>query len=794
MDQLKRSLLFVVLTMVVWGAWFGFFQPKFFPAPPAKPARPAELAEADARPVDVPDAGVPDAAAPADTPDAGAAPARVAVAAPPQQPRRSVLLGSSDPASGYLQEVTLTSRGAAIQSIALNDPRYRELTDRGKPLRVVDASGIGTAATFQTNVPAIDSTLAGFATDSGTVDWEVVRLLPDPDAPKINRGVVFRLRAADGSVEVEKTYGLRRVANSADWTVRDTASEGYVLDVGVTLRNLSDAPQALAYDLQGPVGLPLENREHTSKYRDLELGFLEPDGDLNASAMPATDVTKMANAADAARAAQTDAAQAEEALQRNALKLKTLQAKIQANPQDKAAADDLVLAKASRQDLQAFAEQQSEAARQANRELEQWKAPFRYLGVEVQYFAALLFPTDDRPVTAQFEQPRVERIVPQLATADKEERFNDISFTLSTTPVAVPAGGTVRQDWSLYAGPKRKALLAPLGADEVLDLGQFLWFRFGWAAAISNGMLWILGNLHAAGFPYWLAIISLTVIVRGCMFPLSRKQAIGAAKMKELQPKITELKAKFGDDREGMAKAQMELFSKHGYNPLAGCLPIFFQLPIFIGLYQALQTSVDLRMANFLWIDNLAAPDQLFRLPVSLPVLGRDFNLLPLITVALFYVQQKLFMPPATTPEQEAQYKMMNVMTLVMGFFFYHVPAGLCVYFIASSLWSITERKLLANTKAAHVGPAEAAQVDREIAEAVSHKQAPGRLARAKAALADPNRKPTWIERMMEAADTARSEAQQGQSLRDSPKGDGKNSDGKGGKGKGGKGKSRTRR
>ena len=100
-------------------------------------------------------------------------------------------------------------------------------------------------------------------------------------------------------------------------------------------------------------------------------------------------------------------------------------------------------------------------------------------------------------------------------------------------------------------------------------------------------------------------------------------------------------------------------------------------------------------MASFLWIDNLAAPDALFEMSFSLPFLGSDFNLLPLITVVLFYAQQKMFMPPPTTDEMAMQQKMMNFMMIFMGFLFYRVPAGLCVYFIASSVWGMSERKLL---------------------------------------------------------------------------------------------------
>ena len=168
-----------------------------------------------------------------------------------------------------------------------------------------------------------------------------------------------------------------------------------------------------------------------------------------------------------------------------------------------------------------------------------------------------------------------------------------------------------------------------------------------------------------------------------------------AAKMQELQPELAALKEKYKSAPEKFAQAQMDLFAKHKCNPLSGCLWAFVQLPIFFGLYQAFTISVEMRGAPFLWVNNLAAPDALFNFPVNVPLLGPSFNLLPIFTVCLFLVQQKYMMPPATTPEQEMQYKMFFYMTIGMGLMFYSVPAGMCIYFIASSLWGLAERKLL---------------------------------------------------------------------------------------------------
>ena len=190
------------------------------------------------------------------------------------------------------------------------------------------------------------------------------------------------------------------------------------------------------------------------------------------------------------------------------------------------------------------------------------------------------------------------------------------------------------------------------------------------------------------------------------MFPIGRKQALAAQKMQLLQPHLKELQEKYKDDKERLTKETFALYKKHGVNPVAGCLPALIQLPIFVGLWQALNTSFPLRHAPFLWIRDLAAPDMLFRFPFAseVPFLGHWFNVLPFVVVGLMLVQTKLFAPPATTPEAEMQQKMMKYMMIFMGFMFYKVPSGLGLYFITSSMWAIGERLLL--PKITHAQPA----------------------------------------------------------------------------------------
>jgi YidC/Oxa1 family membrane protein insertase len=165
---------------------------------------------------------------------------------------------------------------------------------------------------------------------------------------------------------------------------------------------------------------------------------------------------------------------------------------------------------------------------------------------------------------------------------------------------------------------------------------------------------------------------------------------------------------------EKRAKAQQELFRKNNYNPLSGCWLMFLQLPVFIGLYRSLAVDIELRQAPLIpgieWASNLAGPDMLFYWEKSLPaffafftsetgMLGPYLNLLPICTMVLFLVHQQLFTPPATDEQTRMQMQMMKFMTIFIGFMFFKVASGLCLYFIASSLWSVAERVLVPKPK-----------------------------------------------------------------------------------------------
>jgi YidC/Oxa1 family membrane protein insertase len=321
--------------------------------------------------------------------------------------------------------------------------------------------------------------------------------------------------------------------------------------------------------------------------------------------------------------------------------------------------------------------------------------PFDYLDVDAQYFTVAMLPNaDTAPEIGQAAALRAGEVDPQ------HKNLTNTSFRLVSKPRELKPGELFEDRYELYAGPKEPNLLAEYALGDVIT--------YGWFGLVARPMTQTLHFFYYIVRNYGVAIILLTVLVRLCMFPLSRKQALGAQKMQELQPEIKSIQEKFKKDPEARMKAQQELFRKNNYNPLGGCLVLFIQLPIFIGLYRSLQVDVALRGAPLIshavrWCSNLAAPDMLFDWSPFMPQfvlgwLGPYFNLLPLLTIGLFIAQQKMFMPPPADEQAAMQQKMMNFMMVFMGVLFFKVAAGLCIYFIASSLWGMAERKFLPKT------------------------------------------------------------------------------------------------
>ncbi len=325
----------------------------------------------------------------------------------------------------------------------------------------------------------------------------------------------------------------------------------------------------------------------------------------------------------------------------------------------------------------------------------------QYVGVDAQYFvSALVAPVTptDKEAQAKYKLANVLGVpIPPIDT-ERSSR-TDVTFRVVSPVRTVPAGGEIREKYLVFAGPKDPEVLSQYFLDDAIT--------YGWFPLVAKPLQWVLHVFKAITSNYGIAIILLTVLVRGCLFPLGMQQVRNAQKMQDLAPEMKRLAELYKNDMEKRAAAQRELFRKHNYNPLAGCLPMFFQLPIFVGLYRALSVDIELRQAALIpglkWCSNLAGPDQLMNWESFMPTflasrtgwLGPYLNILPLISVALMVVHQRMFTPPPTDKEQEMQQRMMKFMMMFFGLMFFKVPAGLCIYFITSSLWGLAERKLL---------------------------------------------------------------------------------------------------
>ena len=364
--------------------------------------------------------------------------------------------------------------------------------------------------------------------------------------------------------------------------------------------------------------------------------------------------------------------------------------------------------------------------------------PLSFAGVDALYFASGLIPAIDGPEVPLLAevQPLVVGEVPEAA----RRKLVNVSCRLLSRELALEPGQTVTHRYDIFAGPKKPELLAGFGPPRAAmnDLVYYGWF--GW---VARPMIAILHVLHAIVRNYGIAIILLTVIVRGAMFPISRKQAISSQKMQVLQPEMKAIAEKYKNDPQKRTAATQELWRKHNYNPAGGCLLVFIQIPIFMGLYRSLATDVELRQAPLFssavrWCSNLAAPDMMLDWSNFMPGflvapegwLGPYLNIFPLVTIGLFLWQQKLFMPPAVDEQAKMQQQVMKYMMLFMALMFFKVPCGLCLYFIASSLWGIAERLMLPTAKP---GAVLAGAGSPTVVDAVSSKPAgPAAAARSK--------------------------------------------------------------
>ena len=234
-------------------------------------------------------------------------------------------------------------------------------------------------------------------------------------------------------------------------------------------------------------------------------------------------------------------------------------------------------------------------------------------------------------------------------------------------------GNSIRIPVRVFFGPKDLELLRSV--DPLLDHTV----DFGWFTIVAYPLLKLLKWFYGFVLNYGIAIILLTIFVRLITYPLTYKSMKSMKEMARIQPQLQRIREKHKDDKEALNREMLTLMKSHGYNPMAGCLPILVQMPIFFALYRVLYGSIELYHAPFgFWINDLAAKDPLYVTPVLLSV--------------TMYLQQKLTPNTATDPVQQ---KMLQFMPLIFGAFMLALPSGLTLYMLVSAIAGIIQQLIL---------------------------------------------------------------------------------------------------
>jgi YidC/Oxa1 family membrane protein insertase len=273
----------------------------------------------------------------------------------------------------------------------------------------------------------------------------------------------------------------------------------------------------------------------------------------------------------------------------------------------------------------------------------------------------------------------------QRPDGTRAEAAGEPARHLATVDIDLPLEGSPRQaELMLYFGPKDIDILKSAAP----SLGRAVDFGIFWFVALP--LLQLLKALHRISGNYGVDIIVLSTLIKVLFLPLTKKSMVSMQEMQKLQPQMAKIRERYKDDAQRQQKEMMELYKRHHVNPLSGCLPMLLQLPMFVGLYNALLNSIELRHAPFVgWITDLSAPERL-------AVMGFNIPMLAIAMGASMLVQQ--MMTPATG--DPAQRRIMMIMPVIFTFMFINFPSGLVLYWLVNNLLTIAQQYFLVNRTA----------------------------------------------------------------------------------------------
>ena len=282
----------------------------------------------------------------------------------------------------------------------------------------------------------------------------------------------------------------------------------------------------------------------------------------------------------------------------------------------------------------------------------------------------------------------ISSIIPNTPVEASMKLFVDQNNVLKADyvqPAVIDPGTQQTFEYGLFFGPKNVQVLKSVGKnlDKAIDFG---WFDF-----IAKPCLWLMNFFYGFIPNYGVAIIILTLLVKTILFPLGNKSYKSMNEMKKLQPIMAEIREKHKGDKKKMNEEIMGLYKTYKINPMGGCLPMVAQIPVFFALYRMLYQSIELRHAPFFgWINDLSAPDRLFRFGFSIPFMEPPFGIpvLTLVMGATMLLQQKM----TPSPGDPNQARMMMLMPVVFTFIFINFSSGLVLYWLINNVLSISQQ------------------------------------------------------------------------------------------------------
>jgi len=294
-----------------------------------------------------------------------------------------------------------------------------------------------------------------------------------------------------------------------------------------------------------------------------------------------------------------------------------------------------------------------------------------WAGARTKYFLSALLPERERTATVAM-------------LGDKSGNY--VGYALRYSFRGDPR--SIEDVYACYLGPLDMEILKGYGAglERTIDLGKLRFF----SVFILNAMVFLKRFIPN----YGLIIIILSILTKVLFYRLTHKSFKSMKDMQRLQPRLKELQEKYKDDKQKLNTETMKLYKEAGVNPLGGCLPLLFQMPVFIALFNVLRNTIELRGAPFvLWINDLSSPDVLFSFGVSIPFLGSEFHLLPILMGGAMVLQSKLGGSPTGETGPAAQTKMMStMMPIVFTVIFYGMPSGLVLYWLVNNVFSIIQQ------------------------------------------------------------------------------------------------------